>query len=1018
MLSLYGWNFRSGKYRVSPILLFLVFASIITGWTQDRCGTVEYTKILDESNIIREDKAQFEEWITRRKFDASSRANVEPTFRIPVVVHVIHNGEVVGSGTNISDAQIISQIKVLNNDFKRLNADTVNTPAEFLPRVGSVNIEFALAKQSPDGTTTNGILRVRGTRAQWNINNDSQLKSLSYWPTENYLNIWITDIASSILGYAQFPVSDLPGLEDADNNRLTDGVVLDYRIVGSSLDGSFNLTESFNRGRTATHEVGHFFGLRHIWGDDEGACGGNGDYVDDTPDQSNSSDGCPSHPQNSCTTRNMFQNYMDYTNDVCMNLYTQQQVERMLTVLNNSPRRASLPASKGLYDPMPVNNDLAVVEITSPAPYECIGEVIPSVLIRNMGVNDVTSATIQLSNGDDIFETKEITFLPIHPGEETELFFAPVTLSAGTTDVSFEIMETNSTTDGKSFDNSQSILTEVPDRLVTPFFENFDIFPEIWNVVNEDDGMTWSIANAGAVGASANTAIALQYFRSDNDADEQDIIITPVIDLSKATSPFLAFDVAYGRYLNRSDGLQVYALQDCNMEIQSGEKIYSKQGEVLATVASTNGSFSPADENQWRREVIDVKPYIGKSNIQFAFVGISDNGNNLYLDNIAVSPDVSENLVLVDMLSPSPVQCNSEVQPSLLIENRGTIPVSSLKVVFFANDAEPEMVSITNDFELAPGDRTTINLPAIELNEGTNRLSFELTYPNGFVDSDTSDNALRVNSIVNGDEDKIPLRQNFDESSENMWEIVNPRGDKNWETILTNYGQSLYFNGGDAASDLQYSWFVSPVLDFSNAINASLFFDISYYFRSIDSIKDPLAEVFMVIASRDCGKTFEEVLFNSKETSLAEGNRQGEWIPEAAADWRNTYVNLNTLAGEKNVRIAFVVSTSITNDIYLDNIEFFLSDDPNPQDISDLYLLYPNNLGSEKSFYLTFNLPDRKRVAYELVDMTGRRVGLKELPDVLNQTYKIDVESASSGVYLVRLLIDNKYYVSKIVVTQ
>src|SRR5688572_2678661 len=182
--------------NVGFLLLLFVFAGAIKNQAQDRCGTVEYTKILLEKDLIRHDDRKFEKWLSQRKENISSRIGAATTFKIPVVIHIIHNGEAVGSGSNISDTQIASQIKVLNNDFKRLNADTSKTPQEFQSYAGKINIEFVLAKQSPDGLVTNGIRRVKGTKSQWTMNDNSLLKSLSYWPAEQYLNVWVTDIAS------------------------------------------------------------------------------------------------------------------------------------------------------------------------------------------------------------------------------------------------------------------------------------------------------------------------------------------------------------------------------------------------------------------------------------------------------------------------------------------------------------------------------------------------------------------------------------------------------------------------------------------------------------------------------------------------------------------------------------------------------------------------------------------------------------------------------------------------------
>jgi gliding motility-associated-like protein len=312
-------------------LTFSVFGSPLTSNAQEKCASPVSPS---------ESEAQFENWL--RDFKTGNPINARKSaakFVVRVVVHVIHNGEAKGVGLNIPDAQVASQISVLNADFKRLNADAINTPTSFKSLAGSMDIEFVLA----------GINRVKGTKSTWTIKDNSELKSLSYWAAEEYVNIWVCDL-TDYFGYTQFPVSTLPGLENSSHDRLTDGIIISSKVFGSNDYGNFNLKVAYNKGRTTVHEMGHFFGLRHLWGDVSN-CEGT-DYVDDTPVQSAATFGCPPHPQQDCNSVNkMFQNYMDFTDDVCMNLFTQGQVERMTIVLENSPRRATLllPLGKSIF---------------------------------------------------------------------------------------------------------------------------------------------------------------------------------------------------------------------------------------------------------------------------------------------------------------------------------------------------------------------------------------------------------------------------------------------------------------------------------------------------------------------------------------------------------------------------------------------------------------------------------------------------------------------------------------------
>ncbi len=281
-----------------------------------QCGTMVLHEYLAETQAgYRRNLERVERSIARSVASGAATRAMSRLFTIPVVVHVVHNR----AAENISDSQVRSQIDVLNKDFRATNADRSETPEAWQGLVADANIAFALATRDPRGRPTDGITRTKTSRASFPADNSVKTKAgggQTPWPTDRYLNVWVCNLADGLLGYAQFP----------GGSARTVGVVVLHSAFGTSGTAS----APFNRGRTATHEVGHWLNLRHIWADTLG-CDGT-DFVADTPNAAGPNFGKPTFPKVSCNNGpdgDMFMNYMDYVDDEAMFMFTTGQAARM-----------------------------------------------------------------------------------------------------------------------------------------------------------------------------------------------------------------------------------------------------------------------------------------------------------------------------------------------------------------------------------------------------------------------------------------------------------------------------------------------------------------------------------------------------------------------------------------------------------------------------------------------------------------------------------------------------------------
>ncbi|MEQ8241715.1 MAG: T9SS type A sorting domain-containing protein, partial [Cyclobacteriaceae bacterium] len=702
------------------------------------------------------------------------------------------------------------------------------------------------------------------------------------------------------------------------------------------------------------------------------------------PLQSNSTSGCNLNTT-SCENVNMVQNYMDYSDDDCMNVFTNDQKDRMRIVAENGYRRKSLLTSPGLIEPQVFNQDLGIVPVPNAPPILCSEDIIPEILLINYGLENVENYSVGLYVNDVLQEEISATST-LNSLQTTTVRFSEISLNLNQVNT---LRYALTGTDENPINNQLIIAYPNSQSSLLPFEEDFE---DGNNSLIREIGSNWNVSNAPD-STAINNALKIEYFNTDLPFGQMDYLVTELLDVSALNSAELSFSYAYsGRTSDViNDGLIVGIIPSCGNSLDIRNIVFERYGRRLITTSAQETAYTPFGPSEWEKSSFNITPYLGEGLIQIVFIGVNGGGNNIYLDNIEVTSAELERLDLGirKIEGVTPTTCQKEVFPKIEFKNFGYEDIESLDLDIMIN--ERVFKQNYQNIKIFSGFSESFSLSIRSLTDGENDISIKIDKINGEVDTKLNNNIISFKVVVNESEEIIPVRETFDQPK---WTTNFTENSPTVDLIQINNSEVAKFNAFGSTYVGGSSYISSPILKTNNQREGAI--RIKYSYASRNGFNDRL-KVFL---SNNCGRTHEIEVFNQDSEDLAIRKSEDDWVPESDTDWEYIFIDVSEHLIWEELRVLVEFQNGGGNNLYIDDIEFLTDNDPEQLSFESRLTVFPNPAVDE--FYVNVNMPLKETLHIQLIDMAGKVVFDQNFPNSLNQTYRM-IAPSQSGFYLLKV---------------